>query len=70
MKVIRKTRKGEQIDPEIRSQLFELVFEPLFAVIEVFSGELVIAKEVTSADRLSNCVNGHDLRRVENFRSR
>ena len=68
MKVIRKTRKGKQIDSKIRSQLSELVFQPSFAVIEVFSGELVVSQEITSADRLSNCMDRHDLRRVENFR--
>ena len=46
------------------------IFEPLLAVIEVLSGQMVVSQEVATADRLGDGMDCNDFERVENFRSR
>lgn len=48
VKVIAHHGKGQQVDTEVGGKMLEHFLDPFLAVIEVFSGQQIVAEEKTS----------------------
>jgi len=58
MKVIRKTRKGQEVNSEIGCELLELFLDSAFMVIKILAGPFIGSHKVARAYRFSDEMYG------------
>ena len=66
MKMVGEYGESEQIDAHRGGQLDELLLDPAFAVIEVFSGNRIIAEQEAAHHPIHN-MDGSDLNGSEDL---
>ena len=70
MEVIGEDAEAQQIDPEISSKMCQPLFEPLFSVVVVPSGNGITAHQKASPDATLDHVSDGDFLRIKDFRAR
>ena len=64
MVVIGENRKAKKINPEAGREVLEQIFDPDFAVVEIFAGVGIIAEEPACTCGTADGVNDLDLGRI------
>jgi hypothetical protein len=59
--------EGQQIDPEVGGQSFDLGLDPLFPVVEVLACQRIIPKQEATSSHPRNAVNCSDFARMKYF---
>jgi hypothetical protein len=67
--MIRHQRKRNQIDPEVRSLDFELIFDPELSMVEVLARERIVAEQETPPTDPSHDMQDSDFLGIKDFRS-
>jgi len=67
MEVIGKNRYREQVNSEVRSLRFQLLFNPNLAVVEVLSRDGIESKEKAATCHPTDDVQNCNLGRIEQF---
>ncbi|WP_197168908.1 hypothetical protein, partial [Novipirellula galeiformis] len=63
----RENRESQQINSEGGSELLQMLFDPDFAMVEVFSRVRIIPHQETSPDSSIVNVSDRDFARIEDF---
>jgi hypothetical protein len=69
MKVIGKNRVAQQIDPKASRHAMQSVLQPLFAMVEVLSGDWIVSQQKASADASIDNVDDCHFARIKHFPS-